>query len=387
MSFRHALVQDVAYESLPFARRRELHGRIARYLEATEVGQDHTLLVHHYQRAGEAERTRFHAVKASESSVALSAHREAVDYLSVAMGTVTGRSADDACLRSRFEELMGDSFETMARPEEAIACFTKARRRWISPAARLASERVLFDLAPIDDAAARDSFLCWKIAVTAERGHSAYERSLRWLDKAAANLPPDRNAMAARILVSKSGFLGRLGRFEEALPIAEEGVALARSYGDESQQAYALNMLSNTLLGLGFLRRAITVLHEAVALYEGVGDLLGQALCHVNLGAGYHMSGDLPTAREHYELALSLSARLSNMRGVVNAHVNLGELLLQLGDTEEAVSHLDEAVRYRVGHGVSPSLIGFAFVNLGRSHLRLGDLDAAERRSRKAERC
>ena len=39
--FRHALVQDVAYESLPFARRRDLHGRVARYLEATQASPDH----------------------------------------------------------------------------------------------------------------------------------------------------------------------------------------------------------------------------------------------------------------------------------------------------------------------------------------------------------
>ena len=33
VSFRHALVQDVAYESLPFSRRRDLHGGVGGYLE------------------------------------------------------------------------------------------------------------------------------------------------------------------------------------------------------------------------------------------------------------------------------------------------------------------------------------------------------------------
>ena len=378
VTFRHALVQDVAYESLSFARRRDLHGRVAHYLESVQASPDHGLLVHHYRRAGDAEKTRLHAVRASELSVSVYANREAIDYLTVAVDTARARSSRDACMRSRFEELMGDNYETMARPDEAIACFSRARRRWASPGVRQASERALRELAPIEDTDARDSLLCWKIAVTAERGHSAYRRALRWLEKAAVELPPDRMAMAARILVTKSGFLGRLGRFDDALPIAEEGVALAREYGDEPLQAYALNMLSNGLLGLGVLERAISVLNEAEALYERAGDLLGQALSHVNLGAGYQLMGALQTAREHYELALTLCARLTNMRGVANAHVNLGELLLQMGDTQEAVDHLREAVHYRVGHGVSPSLIGFAFVNLCRAHLRSGDLEAAE---------
>ena len=90
VSFRHALVQDVAYESLPFARRRELHGRVAQYLEATQLLPDHGLLVHHYRHAGDGENTRLHAVRASESSVAVYANLEAIDYLALALDTAAG---------------------------------------------------------------------------------------------------------------------------------------------------------------------------------------------------------------------------------------------------------------------------------------------------------
>ena len=190
VTFRHALVQDVAYGSLPFSRRRVLHGRVARYLEAVQTVPDHSLLVHHYRHAGDAEKTRLHAVKASESSVSVYANLEAIDYLAVAVGTARGRSPRDACYRSRFEELMGDSFEILARHDEAVACFSRARRRWVSSAARRISEEALRELAPIDDADDRDSLLCWKIAVSLERGRSAYNRALRWLDRGAAALPP-----------------------------------------------------------------------------------------------------------------------------------------------------------------------------------------------------
>jgi class 3 adenylate cyclase/tetratricopeptide (TPR) repeat protein len=379
VTFRHALVQDVAYESMPFARRRDLHGRVARYLDATQSPSDHALLVHHYRHAGDADETRIHAVRASESSVAVYANREAIDYLALAFDTARGRTPRDACLRSRLEELTGDCLETAARHDEAVERYMSARQRWRSAAVRQVSNEALCEISPIEDAEARDSALCWKVALSAERGRSAYKRALRWLDKAAASLPADRTGLAARTLITRAGVLTRLGRCQEALGIAEEGVALARRDGDASLQAYALTILGYASFDLGLLERAIAADTEALASYEQAGDLSGQAMSQANVAANYQLTGDLRAALEHHELSLAHYARLANMRGMAIAHGNLGELLLQMGDTHEALKHLEEAVRFRVDHGVSPSLTGFALVNLCRARLRSGDVEAAER--------
>ena len=379
ITFLHALVQDVAYESTPFARRRDLHGRVARYLEETQSPPDHGLLVHHYGHSGDAGRTRVHAARAAGSSVAVYAHLEAIDYLALALGTIRGRTSRDACLRSRFEELTGDSLEALARHDEAIQRYVSARRRWSSPTVKQSSDDALSEVAPIDDAEARDSALCWKIAVSAERGLSAYRRALHWLDMAATSLPSDRRGPAARILVTKSAVLSRLGRCQEALGIAEEGVGLARRDGDAGLQAYAVAMLANALAGLGLLERAIAADAEAIALYERAGDLAGQALSQGNLAASYQLTGDLQAALEHNELSLAFYARLGYTTGVAVEHSNLGELLLQMGDTEEALKHLEEAVGHRADEGVPPSLTGFALINLCRARLRQGDLEQAEK--------
>jgi tetratricopeptide (TPR) repeat protein len=378
VTFRHALVQDVAYESLPFARRRDLHARAARHLESRQAAPDRGLLVHHYRHAGDAGKTRVHAVKAAEASVGVYAAREAVDYLSLALGTITGRSPRDACLRSRFEELSADSLETLARHEEAIHRYLSARRRWRSLEVRRVAEEALRDIAPIADVEVRESELSWKLAVSTERGLAAYRRALGWLDKAAEALPPDRQGLGARILLTKSAVLSRLGRCEEALGIGEQGVELARRDGDPGLQAYGLAMLANALFGLGLLERAVEADTEAVALYDQAGDLAGQALSHGNLAANYQLTGDLNAALEHHELSLSFYARLTFTTGMAVEHSNLGELLLQMGETEEALRHLEEALRIRDDHGLPPALAGFALVNLCRARLRLGEQEAAE---------
>ena len=52
--FKHGLIHDVAYATLPRAARRQRHAAVARFLEAaTAVGQSTEALAHHWQEAGE----------------------------------------------------------------------------------------------------------------------------------------------------------------------------------------------------------------------------------------------------------------------------------------------------------------------------------------------
>ncbi len=57
-AFKHGLIQDVAYQILPRAGRRERHAQVAAFLEDTtgEVGQSNEALAHHWREAGEPRR-------------------------------------------------------------------------------------------------------------------------------------------------------------------------------------------------------------------------------------------------------------------------------------------------------------------------------------------
>ena len=241
VTFRHALVQDVAYESMPFARRRELHGA-RRALPRSRPRRLPTTACSSITTGEQAtrEKTRLHAVRASESSVAVYANPEAVDYLaSRSRRSEGGPSATPACAagsRSSWATAWRRSPGTTRRSVR----FSRARRRWASPAVRQVRRECFVSCRRSTTPTRRDSLLCWKIAVSVERGRSAYSRALRWLERGAATLPPDRPGSAARMLVAKCGFLSRLGRFREALGFGDEGVALARQDGDAGLQAYAL---------------------------------------------------------------------------------------------------------------------------------------------------
>ena len=67
-AFRHALIHDVAYQTLPRAARRARHAAVARFLSAATTGQAHEALAHHWREAGESDRAVDELVAAAEQA-------------------------------------------------------------------------------------------------------------------------------------------------------------------------------------------------------------------------------------------------------------------------------------------------------------------------------
>ena len=82
--FKHALIQDAAYESLLKSTRQQYHQRIAQVLEAqfpeTAEAQPE-LLAHHYTEAGLTEQAVHYWHQAAQRAVERSAHVEAIAHL------------------------------------------------------------------------------------------------------------------------------------------------------------------------------------------------------------------------------------------------------------------------------------------------------------------
>ena len=86
--FKHALTQEVAYESLLKQRRREVHGRIAQAIEelyADNLSQHCELLAHHWELSAEPSRSIEYLVQAGEKSNSTQAAASAVDFFSRAL--------------------------------------------------------------------------------------------------------------------------------------------------------------------------------------------------------------------------------------------------------------------------------------------------------------
>jgi class 3 adenylate cyclase/predicted ATPase len=91
-TFKHALIQDAAYQSLLKSTRQQYHQRIAQVLEAQFPETAETqpeLLAHHYTEAGLGEQAMGYWQQAGQRAVARSAHVEAISHLTKGLALLT----------------------------------------------------------------------------------------------------------------------------------------------------------------------------------------------------------------------------------------------------------------------------------------------------------
>jgi class 3 adenylate cyclase/predicted ATPase len=98
-AFKHALVRDVAYNSLLKSRRQELHSRIAQVLEERFPDAAPEMLAYHCDEAGLAERAAVCWQRAGTRALERSAIKEAIAHLSHGLASLVevppGRGRDD----------------------------------------------------------------------------------------------------------------------------------------------------------------------------------------------------------------------------------------------------------------------------------------------------
>jgi class 3 adenylate cyclase/tetratricopeptide (TPR) repeat protein len=97
--FKHALAQEVAYESILMQRRKELHRTVADSIEkvfSERLHEFYGMLAYHYNLAEDTDKTEEYLIKAGEESLKSSASSEALFYYKQALDLYIGKYGDKA---------------------------------------------------------------------------------------------------------------------------------------------------------------------------------------------------------------------------------------------------------------------------------------------------
>ena len=133
-TFKHALVQDTAYQSLLKSRRQQIHAIIASKLEAQfrEIAEaEPETLAHHYTAAGLAEQAVAYWLKAGQQALKRSANREAVAHLGKGLELVASLPDSEGRLRQEIQLQNAMGVTMMAArgwgAPEVLQAYSKAR--------------------------------------------------------------------------------------------------------------------------------------------------------------------------------------------------------------------------------------------------------------------
>ena len=320
-AFRHELMKEAAYETLPGTSRVQLHSRVASAIETLRGGSpgEDAILGDHLYKAHEWDRAVEYLLPAADQTWAL--------YKSIETATLLARALQAA---EKGEK---------TTPE---VLYSIRRRR----------SEVFALLGQVDEE--RDELeALQQIGERLKTKKASAEISLRWSD-----------------------FRCRRGDYREAREEASVAVEQMRGADDQLGEARALLACGEAALGLSDFDGAREDLETSLRILHRIGEPTVEAAVQKFLGTVAVRLGDFDLAMSCLKSSLSLYKELGDRKGEASISGNLGSLSIYLEKFEDAIQYTQDAQRvFRVigdKRGQAKCL-----ANLGVLHSALGNPELA----------
>ncbi len=410
-AFRHSLSQEVAYQSLSFARRRELHVRAGLDLEAQHAGdraEHYDTLARHFERGQVYDRAFVYLVQAGHKAQAEFANAAALDNYRRALD-IAGEQGP-AVPDLEFQvldtlEAVGDIYLLIGRYGEAVERLERAIGRPVGSARRRADlqrkvakahelqgdfDRALdyLDRARrllLDDEADRHSAEMARVHslsgwVHMRRGETeAAAEDCRQGLAILAGLPPSRELQRdeAELYNTLGGvYVDLQGDSVQASEMYQRSTDLRRQADDLPGLARAYNNLARAAWGQGKMAEVSRWLEESLEISRQIGNYYVQASVLNNLGIVAYNRDQPEQALTYYDQALTLRRRIGDQFGLAQTKSNVGESLLALERWTETRDVLEEAARTFIALDSESELIEVYHLH-ALADLGGGDLEAA----------
>jgi class 3 adenylate cyclase/tetratricopeptide (TPR) repeat protein len=371
--FRHAVIQDAAYESLLGPRRRALHGAIGRALEelyADRLDEQAALRAYQYARSDEPERAIGCALTAGDRAARVCAHAEAATHYGQALELARALPPSPEARRREIDAVL--KLATVATTREDI----QRDRDNVHAALALAEQ--------LDDDGRRARLLYWAGRIEYVLGNTpsaiAYaEQSLKTAEKDAddeLSAPPlnllgrlywQQGALPDAVTAlersteqmlrlgnlvdaaTTAGFAGialaDAGDFARAIVRADQGVEIADELGNPFARAAARYFRGHVRSDRGEWASALEDFEEGRRIAEGVSDRFRVYTIKVYEGRAWLMRGDPARARVILEECVAIAEGIGTKLFLSRPKAFLAECLLALGEPDPAAILAEEALR------------------------------------------
>ena len=373
--FKHALVQDAAYQSLFRSKRRELHGQIAEALQthfSTIVDSRPEILAHHYTEAGLIESSLKYWELAGQRAVGRYAHLEAIGHFKKAIDLIQQASNSKELAR------------TELKIQTSIAGSLAASEGWGSSAAREAYERANTLSKLTGDTRLVSSALSgeWAYQIHAYPRHLvARDLAVAFLEVAESQSDSIGIVMAHRNLAVSQWVLGEHLLAKENLETALrlynpiKHVDAASVYGLDPR-ASALSYLARVLWILGYPEKSLMAADEAIAWSHEIKNANTEGLCYLYKIYCQRDLDDVPAVLEGSESLIEFSKQNDLKMWLAKARLFHGWALVRSGQGENGISDIHEGLSSNRRLGTR-FLLPYQMSLLVESHIHMGNTDKA----------
>ena len=340
-TFKHALVQDTAYNSLLRTRRAELHGRVGRAVAAefpAIASTEPELLAHHFSEAGFIEPAIQHLLAAARLSMQRSACKEAIEHLKRGLELLPGlpETSDRDRQELSLQITLGPAFlaDQGWGSSQAEACYARAR----DLCRGAGDDRELFPIL----------WGYWMIY-----GHRRDVGPRRALEKELLEIARTQNDERLLLQAHHAGwgspyqgaFLSQLEHVEQGLALydKEKDVPLAAQYGGHDAGVCGLVHKGVILFALGYPDQALDAHQGALSLANQISHAPSTGLALSNFAWFHAFRSEWMEVLRYSNEAIALSETIGAPVWGPTSIVVQGWARVALGHLEEGLAQIREA--------------------------------------------
>jgi tetratricopeptide (TPR) repeat protein len=339
--FKHALIQDVAYQSLLRSTRQHYHQRVAQVLAAQfpeTVETQPELLAHHYTEAGLNVQAIGYWQRAGERATQRSANAEAIHHL------------------TRGLEVLGRLPDTPERTQQELELYIalggplQITKGWASPEVAHVYAHARELCLQIGDTPQLTAVLGGLAVFYQNRGELQTARELREqsLTMAQRQQDPTRLMAAYAGLVSLLYCQGEYTlahtHFEQCRALYDTQRHRSWTSGVLPSYIHCLSVIANVLQLLGYPRRGLTRLHEALTLARDLAHPFTLAYVHFQ-AAYFHIRGrEEQASQRHAEALLTLASEHEFAQRLAHGMILWGWVLAAQGRGAEGIAQIRQGI-------------------------------------------
>jgi tetratricopeptide (TPR) repeat protein/regulation of enolase protein 1 (concanavalin A-like superfamily) len=340
--FKHALTQEVAYDSLLIRRRREYHERVGRAIEDTypdRLEEFYEVLAYQYSRSGNPEKSVEYLIKAGDKARRAYSNQEAIGYFNKALDVLDGLEGTKQHDAWRMEALegLGRIYHTIGQYEQADESFKKA----FDLALKIGEQAA--KLAELQYWRAEGLFFLRKHDEVIEAGEAG-------LSLLGENLVCPQAANIFQVM--GSSYNDSKGDYAKAEEYWSKNAAMIHKLGYFDNIFRIYTGVAHRAVQMGDIDAAIAWSEECSKVCQSHGNDVGLAEAHFFLGFCYSARGDLDKAADCFEKGIALSERIGYAYANRWSHVGFAEVMLRLRDDAKVEEHLQMS-----GMGIKSSLV------------------------------
>jgi tetratricopeptide (TPR) repeat protein len=379
--FKHALTQEVVYNSLLLKRRKEIHARIGRAIEdlyPERLEEFYEMLAYHYSKSDRLEKAYRYSRLSGEKAEANYSHREACDFYKSAIDLLNKLPETTEHKKEKIEVLflMGRTFSLLAFPEGALVMLREGKRL----SEELGDEWYLarfYNLMGFYYSFKGDPQLGMKYSEAAFK-------------EARKNQDIELMAPLAFGLLTSYSTAGEYYKIADMAPEVIDLIEKAERESDFfSMSTTPYSMLCSNcgqaMYSLGAFDKAKSFLEKALENAAKMNDLIALGHTETVYGHYYRARGDWESSREYFEKGIKHGEEAKFAILSAMSWSGLGYACAGLGDPEVGKRHAEKGLKIHRDSGFEMFLSEAHFV-LGSIHLGLGDLKNARNHGEEALR-